>query len=116
LASDGKQKPLWRRVFSIWFFLNVVLSFIVTLWLPLAKTVTRATGAGLPEEGQILREETRPAWRVYQSLAENPGAIDSWIFVALHIGIVVAITYLVWLVVLGIGGKQGAPNEAGQAD
>lgn len=102
---------MFLAVLSPWFFANVLATFLLTLWMPLAHVTKKITGDGLPEGGQVLGEATLPAYKVYVRLLGQPAAWDAWRFVALHIGVVLVITYVVWLLVLAFGKKTAAATE-----
>lgn len=88
-------KAHWASVFGLGFWINYLVSLLLTLWIPFAhlRFINKETGA-------IVNESFLPMYRIYLDVIQHPEAVSAYKFIALHLIIVFFVTYAVWYLVL----------------
>lgn len=103
----GGKKSLMRRVLQWRFWLNFAVVLAVTSWIPLL-----AQKAVLSDRDGTVLSETLikvPVWRSWSVLfTHGPGA-GHGLSVAIHLGLCLAVTFAVWLIVLMV--RSDAPVD-----
>jgi hypothetical protein len=83
-----------RDVFGPAFWLNYGVSLIVTLWVPFAHLRFKDE-----ETGKVIRESYPAVYEIYLDVIQNPNTWSAYKYIGAHLGIVFAISALVWYLV-----------------
>lgn len=94
------------EVFTPGFFINYLLSLVLTSWIP----VMRFTFVG--EDGTVLSEIDRSIYGLYLDVFQEPATWKVYLYLGIHLVVVFLITYAIWYLVLSRArrSREGLPT------
>ena len=93
-------------VFTGGFWVNYFISLAATIWIPVAHlTFVNET------TGEVISDSMLPMYKIYLDLLQDPTLATAYKYVAFHLGVVFAVTFGVWYIVLR---RSSRPEPQGE--